>query len=458
MSLTGEMTALEVADRFAAQINGVSYELIEELRRPAVNTDLAPVVHQDYEAPLMLAHCGVDDDILKGGGRAWTYPTLAAGKASVGALGYGMDAKITYCNITDEKTKKPIRGAKLLIAGSLDGRDQDFKNEVAHQTERNLEGIMGAFRYVPAGDAGTNAAFCDALSASYIQNHPNDIYGLAAVTGKSPRKGGLGPRGASTGRGGYAAHIAHTDVLIEEGALEDRPQMVSMQGGGNVAAHHANAITKDPNRRARLQNIGEHDGVLYTDDPHGIEFTDEMVAAVADNPQFSGSKLEAYHRLISLNQPGLDLRYNSDPHAIYTRPADAFVTAAVGTLLVASRIKNLHDAGVKNIEEQGNTATSKEGQEAAEALGISINPDIAVNPGGVWMSLKEREVNIAMADGELTTPPSDEVLNAELTDFMATSDRNTMKVARQYGVTPRVAACIISQRNLLHHAGVTVNA
>ena len=456
MAIAGEMTALEVADRFAAQLNGVDYQVIEDLRRPSVNTDLAPIEYGEYHAPVMLAHCGSEGDIIKGGGRAWTYATLEASKASVGALGYGMDAKITYCDITDQTTGRPIRGAKLLIARSMDGLNQTGRNEVAYQTERSLEGIMSPFGYIPAGDAGTNAAFCDALSVSYLTNHPEDKYGLAAVTGKSPTQGGLGPRSAATGRGGYAAHVAHTDVLIGEGVLEDRPQRVSMQGGGNVAAWHGNAISEDPNDRARVQNIGEHDGVLYTDDPHGIEFTDRMIREVADNPGFRGSKLEAYHHLIQLNQPGLKLHYTPDAEAIYARPADAFVTAAVGTLLVAKRIKSLHEAGVRNIEEEGNTATSQAGQEAADALGIRINPDIAVNNGGVWMSLKEREVNIAMADGTLTMPPSDEVLNAELTDFMASSNHTTMKIARQYNVSARVAACIVSQRNLLKHAGVAV--
>ncbi len=438
------LETLTAAQAEAARLMEINYNEIKEAQRPTLYRLGMIALDGVGEFPAYRSHSG-PRGIGKGGIRLANYPTLEAAEATVEELSVEMLFK-PYL-----RGYKEYKGAKGLIVADAASLDHRQKLEVARQYENLMEnaGLVDYRVDVPAGDVGTNG-----LATEYAlerqRRHPDDAYWQAVITGKAPEFGGLEPRSAATGREAYIAQLTLMDAQGETMATD------AMQGFGNGGAWFAYFASNDPSRRIFLPAIGEREGVLSTNHPEGLIITRAMVALIGDNLAFRGPKLLELAKMIERNQPDIELHFDNDPTSIIRYPADYFAPAALGDVL---RDDNVDTLGArKGVAPIANGFAKGKALKRMVERNLLVPADYWFNGGGVDVSIKEHRTNIAMVEGTITEPPSNEQVEQEADESTRTSGRRILRMAEVLETNDLgVATAAVSMGEFAVHNGITID-
>lgn len=437
------LETLRSAQTEAAQLLGIKMGEIEQQQQQTVHHGTLNLHGQALDAYRVLT--GPDDKIGKGGIRFGNYPDAAAAEAEARELSGEMHTKMAV--LGHHETFRGGKGVVNIMGRRLKPAE---KEEIARQFESFMEdaGLASHLVDVPAGDVGTNG-LSDIYAAEYQRKHPEDPYGLAVITGKSPENGGLEARAGATALGVISAQLA----LMEQRGVEKAS--VALQGFGNVGAWYAYFAHADPQRRISVKAISEPEGVLWTTDPAGLPITEEMVAAIGDNKDWQGgSKLDAVATAIRAAHPDFDLRFKPNSKDVLTHQADYFVPASA--LINPINAETVGRLGARlGVIEAGNGTTTPAAHKILVGQRKDVVADFAANSGGVDTSIKERKANIDMADGNITTMPTRAEIEAALRESSTELMYDTLDRAEELGTHDlRVAAASLALERTLAPAKV----
>jgi glutamate dehydrogenase/leucine dehydrogenase len=394
---------------------------------------LGDIVLHGESYPALRAYTGPKGKIGKGGIRFAAYPSLEAGIEVAKELSGEMYAKLMLRNHHDV-----FRGAKGLVLIDAWKLTPEEKADVARQYEALMEkaGLAGYDKDVPAGDVGTNG-LADEYAKAYAEHHPGDAHNTAVITGKSPQFGGLGARAGATGLGAFTAQ----KTVME--AYDQKHATVAMQGFGNAGSWFAYYASSDASKTIRIQAISEREGVLSTTDPEGLPITRDMVTKIGDNLEWSGPKLAALAEMIKAEKPGIELKLEDDPAAIFTFEADYFVPAAMGDVITDDIAKIL---GARiGINEIANGPTTAGAHQHLVESGKIIIPDFLSNSGGVDTSITEWKADVDLAEGRIAQLPADDEVEESQRQSTAALTREILQMAERLETNDlRVAAAAVS--------------
>lgn len=229
---------------------------------------------------------------------------------------------------------------------------------------------------VPAPDMGTGPREMAWIADTYMQHRPDDINGLACVTGKPLSLSGIPGRTEATGRGvvyGIREFFRHPEDIKKanlEGTLEGKT--VIIQGLGNVGYHTAKILESEDG--AKVIGIIEHDGALM--DLNGLS----VEAVNTYNKEHHGVK----------GYP--DAQYFADGNSILEVECDLLVPAALEGVI---HMENAPRIKAKLIAEAANGPVTFGADAILRQKGTVMIPDIYLNAGGVIVSYFEWIKNLS---------------------------------------------------------------
>jgi glutamate dehydrogenase (NAD(P)+) len=292
----------------------------------------------------------------------------------------------------------PFGGAKGGIA--VDPKRlsvMELERLVRKYTYRLLNDI-GPNLDIPAPDMGTSAR-----EMAWIYDEYRKHYGAApgVVTGKPIELGGSQGRTAATGRG-VVSVMRHA---VRDLGLQD--YSVAIQGFGNVGRHAALDLHAQGVRVVALSDIT---GGVYCKDGLAVKAVCEHVDRTGGIVGFEG---------------GAPLE------DCLTCPCDVLLPCAIESVITA---ENAPRVQARLIVEGANGPTTPEADEALNARGVTVIPDILANAGGVIVSYFEWVQNLDGLYWEASEV--DRKLCAKLEDAY----RRTETLAKLKGWTFRDAA------------------
>ncbi|MGH7195698.1 MAG: Glu/Leu/Phe/Val dehydrogenase dimerization domain-containing protein [Candidatus Saccharimonadales bacterium] len=425
----------------AAEIMDIDYAEMKECQEPELVMVGSVAARGQESVAAYRAHSGDSfrpDLIAKGGIRMFSaYRSDAEARATVKELAVEMYSKLALRGHSDG-----YKGGKGLIVA--DSRlPFDTRVKIIQDYEHLMEdaGLAGPYRYVPAGDIGTNG-LADAYALEYHKSNPSDPLWRAIITGKYPENGGLEFRSAATGWGTF---ITQSVIMAAKG--HNKNIETAIQGFGNVGGWHAYFASSDPSQKIRINAISDSDGTLFTSSPNGLKITREMVEQIADNPKFTGQKIHALQAALGQTQPGLETKILAASD-ILTCPTDYFVPAAMGNVI---NHQNVGKLGARyGIIEAANGPTTKSAHHYLVKHGqILVVPDIVANGAGVDCSIKERDANLDIAlNGGFA--PSTEVVQKQLAETSKKIVNEVLTAANNLQTQDlRIAAAAIAMGHVL---------
>ncbi|MEO0809561.1 MAG: Glu/Leu/Phe/Val dehydrogenase, partial [Pseudomonadota bacterium] len=229
---------------------------------------------------------------------------------------------------------------------------------------------------VPAPDIGTNERCMMWIADEYRRLRPDDINGLACVTGKPLAGGGIDGRTEATGRGvQYAIHAFFDNDAERTYAGFDTSELkgksVIIQGFGNVGSHSARFLSEDDG--CRIIAIVERDGTVRNDDGLNIEALIKHRQTTGTIMGFEGGQSAESHETDLLNE------------------CDILIPAAVEGVITASKAQKLR---ARLIVEAANGPCTAAADSVLAERGISVLPDLYTNAGGVIVSYFEWVKNL----------------------------------------------------------------
>lgn len=237
-------------------------------------------------------------------------------------------------------------------------------------------GFLASATNVPAPDLGTNQQMMMWIADEYRRYKPDDINGMACVTGKPVTGGGIAGRTEATGRGvQYAIHAFfqsgkdRAQTGFDSDHLKGRSVIV--QGFGNVGSHAAQFLhDKDG---CKIIAVIEHDGVVRNADGLDIAALKAHQTATGSIMGFSGGTSD------------------SDGAAALEDVCDILIPAALESVIHAENAAKIQ---TRLVVEAANGPVTYAADEILRQRGIAIIPDMLANAGGVVVSYFEWVKNI----------------------------------------------------------------
>lgn len=249
---------------------------------------------------------------------------------------------------------------------------------------------------VPAPDMGTGAREMAWIADTYTTLNPQDVQGLAAVTGKPMQQGGIRGRHEATGRGVQygvreffrdAADVAATGL---SGGLDGK--RIIVQGLGNVGYHASKFLQEEDG--CRIIGVIERDGAVWNEDGIAIEELKQYMD---------------HHGGVRGYDAG---RHVHDGREVLTRPCDILIPAALENQITEANVERIQ---ARIVAEGANGPTTAAASQRLHERGITVIPDLYLNAGGVTVSYFEWGKNLArIRFGRL----SRRVEEAQRTDMM----------------------------------------
>lgn len=305
----------------------------------------------------------------------------------------------------------PFGGAK---GGILCNPSEMSTVELERLTRRYVASLMTEFgpdKDIPAPDMNTNERVMSWIMDTYSM-HVNHLEN-AIVTGKPVKLGGSEGRREATGRG---VEIATVHALSRYG-MRTNEASVAIQGFGNVGSVAADELQK---RGAKIIGISDISGGVYNADgidiPKAIQYVEK-------------------HKTLEGFQNG-DRISNDECLEL---PCDVLIPAAVEDVI---RKDNADRIQAKIISEAANGPTTAKADKILEKKGVIIVPDILANAGGVTVSYFEWVQN---RGGWYWT---EKQVNRRLEEYMVDAIKEVYDVSKQYKVSLRMAAYMISVRRV----------
>ncbi|MDA7826665.1 Glu/Leu/Phe/Val dehydrogenase [Rhodobacteraceae bacterium] len=272
----------------------------------------------------------------------------------------------------------PFGGSKGALM--IDPRDWE-EHELEKITRRFAQelikhGFLSSGMNVPAPDMGTNELTMMWIADEYRRLKPDDINGMACVTGKPLGGNGIEGRTEATGRGvQYAIQAFFESVLDAPKAgfagFDLGGSTVVVQGLGNVGFHAAKFLSQEDN--CKIVAVIERDGVVRNADGLDIDALKAHVLATGGVSGFAGGT------------------YDPDGAAALCDPCDILIPAAMERVIHKD---NAHDIKARLIVEAANGPTTFDADTILRDRGIVIIPDLFANAGGVVVSYFEWVKNL----------------------------------------------------------------
>ncbi len=321
----------------------------------------------------------------------------------VQALAFWMTMK---CAVLD----LPYGGGKGGVSVDPKTLTQEEREEVMRGFVRRMVEVVGPEKDVPAPDVNTNSRLMDIFAEEYgkLVGTPSP----AVVTGKSLERGGSAGRAEATARGAFAVWKAYKDLLPENHVWR-----VVVQGFGNAGQHIA-----------RLFHEAGHVVIAVSDSRGAIKNE-----AGLDIPELSRFK-EVQGTVVGF--PG---SVTMSQEELLTTECDVLAPSALENQLtgdVAKRVKT------KLVLELANGPTTPEGDEALNAAGITVAPDILANAGGVTVSYFEWYQNMHSEKWSETD------VYDKMNKKMEESARAVRERAERFNCPDRVAAFVLAIERL----------
>jgi len=285
-------------------------------------------------------------------------------------------ALMTYkCAIVDV----PFGGSKggIRFSPKKYTRDQLEKITRRYTAELVRKNFIGPGLNVPAPDLGTGEQEMAWMADTYdALTHGEDTDAFACVTGKPLSQGGIHGRREATGRGvqyGIREAFKFKEDLGKfgiSGGLEGK--RVAIQGFGNVGYHVAKFLSEEDG--CRVIAVGDVNGGVMNADGLNIAALSEHRTRTGNLIGFPGAK---------------DLPGATDVLEI---ECDILVPAALENQIT---LENVGRVKTKMIAEAANGPTTPGADEALNARGIMVIPDIYLNAGGVTVSYFEWTKNLS---------------------------------------------------------------
>ncbi|HNP63939.1 MAG TPA: Glu/Leu/Phe/Val dehydrogenase [Woeseiaceae bacterium] len=237
-------------------------------------------------------------------------------------------------------------------------------------------GFLSSGTNVPAPDMGTNEQTMMWIADEYRRLKPEDINGMACVTGKPLGGNGIEGRTEATGRGVQYAVQSFFDTRedaqkagFESGDL--RNQSVVVQGLGNVGYHAAKFLSEDDG--CRITAVIERDGVVRRPEGLDIDALRKHINETGGVQTFAGG------------------RFDPDGARALEDECDILIPAAMEQ---AIHMGNADAIKARLIVEAANGPTTYEADKKLRERGVIIIPDLYANAGGVVVSYFEWVKNL----------------------------------------------------------------
>jgi glutamate dehydrogenase (NAD(P)+) len=237
-------------------------------------------------------------------------------------------------------------------------------------------GFLNSGMNVPAPDMGTNDQTMMWIADEYRRLKPDDINGMACVTGKPLGGNGIEGRTEATGRGVQFAVQAffETGQDAQKAGFEDSNmsgRTVIIQGLGNVGYHAAKFLSEED--RCRIIAVIERDGVIRNPEGLNIERLKLHVTETDGVQGFDGGS------------------FDPDGATALEDDCDILIPAAM------ERVIHSRNAGAikaRLIVEAANGPITYEADKSLRERGVVIIPDLFANAGGVVVSYFEWVKNL----------------------------------------------------------------
>ena len=272
----------------------------------------------------------------------------------------------------------PFGGSKGALM--VDPRDWE-EHELEKITRRFAQeltrhGFLSSGMNVPAPDMGTNEQTMMWIADDYRRLKPDDINGMACVTGKPLGGNGIEGRTEATGRGVQFAVQAFFETPVDAakagfsgGDLQGRT--VIIQGLGNVGYHAARFLSEEDG--ARIVAVIERDGVVRNPDGLNIEALKAHVTATGGVKDFDGG------------------RFDQDGAKALADDCDILIPAAMERVIHGG---NADGIKARLVVEAANGPITYEADKLLRDRGVVIIPDLYANAGGVAVSYFEWVKNL----------------------------------------------------------------
>ncbi|MBE9215328.1 Glu/Leu/Phe/Val dehydrogenase [Plectonema cf. radiosum LEGE 06105] len=375
---------------------GVS-EILSHPRK--VVTVSIPVKRDNGEIQVLAGHRVQHSDILgpyKGGIRFHPAVTLR----EVSALAMLMTWKCALLGI-------PYGGAKGGIAINPKNYSISELERISRRYISELIKDIGPSVDIPAPDMGTSAREMAWMMDTYSVNMGHAVPGV--VTGKPLSIGGSLGREMATGRG--------VMIIVRE-ALADRGKSlagtrIAIQGFGNVGAAAAELLHQ---AGAKIIAVSTGAGGVFAE--NGLDILELQAYARENNRKISGF-------------PQAKPITNTE---LLTLPCDVLIPAALENQITQ---ENVNQIQANLIVEAANGPVTLEANQALEARGVTVLPDILSNAGGVVVSYLEWVQGLSYLFWD------EQRVNGEMESLMVQAYRKVMHQSQTRKISPRLAAYVL---------------
>lgn len=308
----------------------------------------------------------------------------------------------------------PFGGGKGAVAVDTKELSKQELERLSRRFVQNYAAFIGPDRDIPAPDMYTNGIVIAWMVDEYARMTDTPMPGV--ITGKPIPLGGSLGREDATGRGGFNVLCA----LAERLEIEPSETRVAFQGFGNAAYHCARLMHE---AGYTIVGVSDSSGARY--DPDGMD-----PAEVLKHKKKEGSVAGA---------PTAGDGEDIDPAGLLSCDCDILVPAALEDQITGD---NAGDVGAKIVLELANGPTTCEGDDALEARGVTVVPDILANAGGVTVSYYEWVQN---RSGDYW---SEETVRTRLEDRISAEAENVCAVSDEHGVSLRLGAYMHALKRL----------
>ncbi|MDF5730750.1 MAG: Glu/Leu/Phe/Val dehydrogenase [Rhizonema sp. PD38] len=371
--------------------------ILEILSNPRkVVTVSIPVKRDDGEVQVLAGHRVQHCDILgpyKGGIRYHPAVTLR----EVSALAMLMTWKCSLLGI-------PYGGAKGGIA--IDPKSYSI-GELERITRRYTSELIkdiGPAVDIPAPDMGTSAREMAWMMDTYSVNVGHAVPGV--VTGKPLSIGGSRGREMATGRG---VMITVREALADLGKSLVGTRVV-IQGFGNVGSAAALLLYQ---AGAKVIAVSTGSGGVFSD--VGLDIP----------------ALKAYAAQNRMSIVGFPQAAPISNTELLTLPCDVLIPAALENQITQDNVDRIQ---ARIIAEAANGPVTLQANQALEARGVMVLPDILTNAGGVVVSYLEWVQGLSYVFWD------EERVNRELENLMVQAYRQAIQQTKVRQISLRLAA------------------
>lgn len=371
--------------------------LLEVLSHPRkVVTVSIPVKLDNGEVQVLAGHRVQHCDVLgpyKGGTRYHPNVTLR----EVSALAMLMTWKCALLGI-------PYGGAKGGIAIDPARYSVGELERITRRYTSELIKDIGPSVDIPAPDIGTSAREMAWMMDTYSMNVGHAVPGV--VTGKPISIGGSRGRELATGRG---VMIIVRETLADRGRTLAGTR-VAIQGFGNVGSAAAILLYE---AGAKIIAISDASGGVFAAD--GLDIPALKIYATRNNRSITGF-------------PGGEPITNAELLAL---PCDVLIPAALENQISE---ENMHQVQAEIVAEAANGPVTLAADQALEARGVIVLPDILANAGGVVVSYLEWVQGLSYVFWD------EERVNREMENLMVHAYHQVIQQSKMRQVPLRVAA------------------